>query len=145
MNPRTEHQNLSDAPVEVLDDLDVPTLRAVRAYVDRRLGDLRSTLLEIVRSKTGGEVVDITDSGPHALVGKYRASGDSSGTGRRACSLYRGERKKQLNGEGRLHRSHLGDVAEPAGVECGNCGVPPGDSTTARPQYNEGRSRDRGA
>ena len=32
MNPRTEHQNLPDALVEVLDDLDAPALRAVRAH-----------------------------------------------------------------------------------------------------------------
>ena len=139
------YQNRPDAPVEVLDDLDILALRAVRAHVGRRLDDRRSTLLEIVRSKAGSEVVDITDSGPYALVGKYRASGDSSGTGRRTRSLYRGAREKQLNGEGRPHRSYLGDVAEPAGVECGNCGVPPGDSTTARPRYNEERSRDGGA
>ena len=144
MNPRTERQNLPGALVEVLDDLDGPALRAVRAHVDQRLDDLRPTLREMIRSRTGSEVVDITNSGPYALVRKYRPSGNSSGAGRRTLSLYRVAREKQLNGEERLHWSYLGDVAEPTGVECGNCGVPLGDSTIC-PHCGKERSRDGGA
>ena len=142
MNPRTERQNLPDALVEVLDDLDAPALRAVRAHVDQRLDDLRPALSDVIRSKTGSEVVDITDSGPYALVRKYRSSGNSSGAGRRTLSLYRVAREKQLNGEERLHWSYLGDVAESTGVECGNCGVPLGDSTTTCPHCGREPSRD---
>ena len=145
MNLRTEHQNLPGALVEVLNDLDGPALRAVRAHVDQRLDDLRPTLSDVIRSKTGSVVVDITDSGPYALVRKYRSSGNSSGAGRRTLSLSRVAREKQLNGEERLHWSYLGDIAEPAGVECGDCGVPLGDSTTARPHCGKERSRDGGA
>ena len=141
MTPRTERQSLPDGLVEALDDLDGPALRAVRAHVEQRLDDLRPTLSEIVRSETGSEVVDITDSGPYALVRKYR-SGGGSGAGQRTLSLYRVAREKRLNGERRLHWSYLGDVAEPADVECGNCGVPLGDSTTTCPHCGEERSRD---
>ena len=142
MTPRTEHRSFPDGLVEALDDLDGPALRAVRAHVDQRLDDLRPTLREMIRSKTGSEVVDITNSGPYALVRKYRPSGNSSGAGRRTLSLYRVAREKQLNGEERLHWSYLGDVAESAGVECENCGVPLGDSTTTCPHCGEERSRD---
>ena len=144
MTPWTERQNLPDALVEALGDLDAPAVRAVRAHVEQRLGDLRPTLSDVIRSKTGSEVVDITDSGPYALVRKYRASGDSSGAGQRTRSLYRGAREKQLNGEESLHWSYLEDVAEPAGVECEGCGIPLGDSTTARPHCGEELSRDGG-
>ena len=142
MNPRTERQNLPDALVEVLDDLDAPALRAVRAHVDQRLDDLRPTLREMIRSETGSEVVDITDSGPYALVRKYRSSGDGSDTGPQPLALYRVTREKRLNGERRLHWSYLGDVAESADVECGNCGVPLGDSTTTCPHCGREPSRD---
>ena len=142
MNPRTERQNLPGALVEVLDDLDGPALRAVRAHVDQRLDDLHPTLREMIRSKTGSEVVDITDNGPYALLRKYRSFDNSSGAGRRTLSLYRVAREKQLNGEERLHWSYLGNVAESAGVECGNCGVPLGDSTTTCPHCGEELSRD---
>ena len=142
MTPRTEHRSFPDGLVEALDDLDGPALRAVRAHVEQRLDDLRPTLSEIVRSETGSEVVDITDSGPYELVRKYRSSGGGSGAGQRTLSLCRVAREKRLNGERRLHWSYFGDVAEPVGVECGNCGVPLGDSTTRCPHCGEERSRD---
>ena len=141
MIPRTERQGLRDALVEALDDLDGPALRAVRTYVEQRLDDLRPTLSEIVRSKTGSEVVDITNGGPDALVREYRTSGDGSGVGRRTLSLPGGTREAaERRGETPLVVPRR--VTESAGVECGNCGVPPDDSTTTCPRCGEERSRD---
>ena len=145
MNPRTERQNLPDALVDVLDDLDAPALRAVRAHVEQRLDDLRPTLREMIRSETENEIVDILDSRPYTLVRKHRSSGGGSGADPQPLALYRVTREKRLNGERRLHWSYLGDVAEPAGVECGNCGAPLDDSTTACPRCGEELSRDGGA
>ena len=142
MNSRTERQNLPGALVEVLDDLDGPALRAVRAHVEQRLDDLRPTLREMIRSETDSEIVEIVDSRPYTLVRKYRSSGGGSEAGPRPLALYRVTREKRLNGERRLHWSYLGDVVEPAGVECGNCGAPLGDSTTTCPHCGEERSRD---
>jgi hypothetical protein len=144
MNPRTEHQNLPDALVEVLDDLDAPALRAVRAHVEQRLDGLRPTLRETIRSETDSEIVDIVDRRPYTLVRKHRSSGGGSEAGPQPLALYRVTREKRLNGERRLHWSYLGDVAEPAGVECGNCGAPLDDSTTACPRCGEELSRDGG-
>ena len=144
MNPRTERQNLPDALVEVLDDLDAPALRAVRAHVEQRLDDLRPTLREMIRSETDSETVDILDSRPYTLVRKHRSSGGGSDTGPQPLALYRVTREKRLNGERRLHWSYLGDVAESAGVKCGNCGAPLDDSTTACPRCGEELSRDGG-
>ena len=145
MNPRTERQNLPDALVDVLDDLDAPALRAVRAHVEQRLNDLRPTLRETIRSETDGEPVDIVDSRPYTLVRKYRSSGGGSEAGPQPLALYRVTREKRLNGERRLHWSYLGDVADPAGVECGNCGAPLDGSTTVCPRCGEELSRDEGA
>ena len=141
MNPRTEHQSLPSALVDVFDNLDAPALRAVRARVEQRLNDLRPTLREMIRSETDGEIVDIVDSRPYTLVRKHRSSGGGSEAGPRPLALYRVTREKRLNGERRLHWSYLGDVAEPTGVECGNCGVPLDDSTTACPRCGEKLSR----
>ena len=107
MDPRTERQNLPDALLDVLEDLDAPALRAVRAHVEQRLDVLRPALSDVIRSETGNDVVDITDGGPYALVRKYRSSGTRSGAGRRTLSLYRVAREKQLNGDERLHWSYL--------------------------------------
>ena len=145
MNPRTERQDLPDALVEVLDDLDAPALRAVRAHVEQRLDDLRPTLREMIRSETEGETVDIVDRRPYTLVRTHRSWGGGSGTGPQPLALYRVRREKRLNGERRLHWSYLGAVAEPAGVECGNCGAPLSGSTTACPRCGEELSRDGGA
>ena len=144
MNPRTERQSLPDALVEVLDDLDAPALRAVRAHVEQRLDGLRPTLRETIRTETEGELVDIVDRRPYTLVRKHGSSGGGSEAGPQPLALYRVTREKRLNGERRLHWSYLEDVAEPAGVECGNCGAPLDDSTTACPRCGEGLSRDGG-
>ena len=142
MNPRTGRQDLPDALVEVLDDLDAPALRAVRAHVEQRLDDLRPTLRETIRSETEGEIVEIVDSRPYTLVRKHRSSDGGSDTGPQPLALYRVTREKRLNGERRLHWSYLGDVAESAGVECGNCGAPLGDSATTCPHCGRERSHD---
>jgi hypothetical protein len=145
MTSRTERRNLPDALVDVLDDLDAPALRAVRAHVEQRLDDLRPTLREMIRSETAGEPVDIVDGRPYTLVRKHRSSGGGSGAGPQPLALYRVTREKRLDGEWRLHWSYLGAVAEPAGVECGNCGAPLEESTSACPRCGDELSRDGGA
>ena len=41
MTAQTDPQKLPDALVEILDDLNVSTLRSVRTYLDQRIDDLR--------------------------------------------------------------------------------------------------------
>ena len=142
MTAQADRQKLPDALVEILDDLDVSTLRSVQTYLDQRIDDLRPTLAGMIRAETEGEIVDITDRGPYTLVRKYPASRDSSDTDPQPLFLYRVKREKRLNGEERLHWSFLGDVVEPPSVECGNCGVQLDESTTACPHCGEELSRD---
>ena len=131
MTAQTDRQKPPDALVEILDDLDVSTLRSVRTYLDQRIDDLRPTLPEMIRAETEGEIVDIIDRGPYTLVRTYPTSGDSSHTYPQPLFLYRVKREKRLNGEERLRWSFLGDVIEPLSVACGNCGVLLDESTTA--------------
>ena len=99
MTAQTDRQKLPDALVEILDDLDVSTLRSVRTYLDQRIDDLHPTLPEMIRAEAEGEIVDITDRGPYTLVRKYPASRDSSDTDPQPLFLYRVKREKRLNGE----------------------------------------------
>ena len=144
MAAQTDRQNLPDALVEILDDLDVSTLRSVRTYLDQRIDNLRPTLPEMIRAETEGEIVDIIDRGPYTLVRKYPTSRDNSETYPQPLFLYRVKREKRLNGEERLHWSFLGDVIEPPSVACGNCGVLLDESTAACPHCGEELSRDAG-
>ena len=142
MAAQTDRQNLPDALVEILDDLDVSTLRSVRTYLDQRIDDLRPTLPEMIRAETEGEIVDIRDRGPYTLVRKYPTSRDSSDTYPQPLFLYRVKREKRLNDEETLHWSFLGDVIEPPSVECGNCGVLLDESATVCPYCGEELSRE---
>jgi len=144
MTAQTDHQELPDVLVEILDGLNVSTLRSVRTYLGQRIDDVRPTLPEMIRAETEGEIVDIVDGGPYTLVRKYPTSGDSSDTDPQPLFLYRVKREKRLNGEETLHWSFLGDVIEPPSVECGNCGVLLDESTTVCPHCGEELSRDAG-
>jgi hypothetical protein len=142
MTTQADRQKPPGTLIEILDDLDVSTLRSVRTYLDQRIDDLRPTLPEMIRAETEGEIVDIRDRGPYTLVRKYPTSRDSSDTYPQPLFLYRVKREKRLNGEETLHWSFLGDVIEPPSVECGNCGVLLDESTTACPHCGEELSRD---
>lgn len=135
MSAATENQGPPDRLVEILDDLDAPTLRVVHTYVEQRVDDLRPSLQNLIRSETNGRVVDIEDRGTYTLVRKCPPSQSDSGTASSPLSLYRVKREKQLNGEESLRWSYLGDVT---GGECGNCGTPVNTHEVACPHCGEG-------
>lgn len=117
MTASTVSQEPPDSLVELLNELDAPTLRAVRTYVDQRLDDLRPFLEEKIRSEANGEVVEILDRGAYTLARKYPPSRSNSGDTSQPLSLYRVKREKQLNGEETLHWSYLGDIVEQSGTD----------------------------
>lgn len=120
MSVPTEKQEPPDTLVEIIDDLDAPTLRTVRTHVEQRLDGLRPSLQEQIRSEANGEVVDIEDCRSYTLVRKCPPSSGTSKRDSRFLALYRVTRETELNGEESLSWSYLGDVT---GVECGNCGA----------------------
>jgi hypothetical protein len=142
MIAQTDRQKPPNTLIEILDDLDILTLRSVRTYLDQRIDDLRPTLPEMIRAETEGEIVDIRDRRSYTLVRKYPTSRDNSDTYPQPLSLYRVKREKRLNGKETLHWSFLGDIIEPLSIECGNCGVLLDESTTVCPHCGEELLRD---
>lgn len=126
-SPRGPEQ-LPDQLVEALDALETPGLRAVRAYVDRRLASGQTPPVERVRAEADGEVLDVDDRGVYTLVRK-RPESD-----RETVSLYRVRLAEPLDGEEALHWSFLGDVREPV---CGNCGSALEDRSDSCPDCGE--------
>lgn len=138
MSASTKDQEPPDTVVELLDDLDAPTLRAVRTYVEQRLDELRSSLRERIRSEADGTIVDIEDRGAYTLIRKYPLSQGDSENSSQSLLLYRVKREKRPNGEETLHWSCLGDVTERSGVECENCGALMDTYRAACPHCGEG-------
>lgn len=122
MSAPTERQGLPDTLIEVLDDLDAPTLRRVRTYVEQRLDDLQPSLEAQIRSEANGEVVDIQDCGAYTLVRKYPPAQDNPEKATGPLTLYRVKPETQPNEQTSLHWSYLGDITEQSGIECSNCG-----------------------
>lgn len=142
MSASTTSQEPPDRLVEILDELDAPTLRGVRSYAEQRLDDLRPPLEELIRSEADGEIVDIDDRGAYTLVRKCPPVGAESETTSRPLHLYRVKREERLDGEETLHWSYLGEVTDRADVECGNCGTLVPAHETACPHCREEIPRD---
>jgi len=134
MNGQKESRNLPDTLIDILDELDAATLRAVRACVERRLDELRPSLRKQIQSEAEGEIVDIEDFGAYTLVQKYPPSEGTSEEASQPLILYRVKRETQPNGKGSLHWSYLGDVTR---VECENCGSLVNRHETACPNCGE--------
>ncbi|MGQ3412330.1 hypothetical protein ACT4ML_08710 [Natrinema sp. LN54] len=122
MSIPTDDQEPPDRLVEILNDVDALTLRAVRTYVEQRLDDLRPSLQEEIRSEAKGEIIDIEDYGAYALVRKYPPARGRSKKSSQPLSIYRVRREKRLDGGETLHWRFLGDVTERSDGECRNCG-----------------------
>lgn len=123
MSASTLRQEPPDRLVEVLDDMDAPTLRGVRAYAEQRLDDIRPSVEERIRSESAGDIVDIDECGAYTLVRKYPSSGEDFETPSPPLTLYRVTRERQPDGEDTLHWSYLGAVTDRSRVECGNYGT----------------------
>lgn len=137
MSAPTKSQEPPKILVEILDDLDEPTIHAVRRYVEQRLDDLRPSLQEQIRSETDGKIVDIEDCGACTFVRKYPPLQGDSESVSQPLSLYRVSREKQLNGENALHWSYLGDVVKQADIECRNYGTLVNTHEPACPHHGE--------
>lgn len=142
MSASTMSQEPPDGLVEILDDLDEPTLRSVRSYVEQRLDDLRPPLEELIRADADGEIVDIDDSGAYTLVRKYPPAGDEGETASQPLNLYLVKRERHLDGEATFHWSYLGEVNAHSRAECRRCGSLFPSSDAECPHCGEERPRD---
>lgn len=142
MSAPTKSQEPPEILVEILDDLDEPTLHAVRTYVEQRLDELLPSLQEQIRSEANGEIVDIEDSGLCTFVRKYPPCQGNSKRASQPLSLYRVSREKQLNGENALHWSYLGDVTEQSSIECGDHGTLVNTHEPACPHHGKETAHD---
>lgn len=126
---------------EQLGELDLSELRAALTYVEQRLDYCRPSIAEQIRAEADGEIVDIEDSGTYTLVRKRPIGQGDSKAAPQTVSLYRVRRQKQPNDEAALYWSYLGDVSDPAGIECGNCGVSLDERAGPCPRCGEGIAR----
>lgn len=78
MQPQTNYRRPPDSVVEVLDNLDIPALRAMQAYVAERLNDLRPSLPEPIRSEVEDEPVEVIDRGTYTRVRRNWPTPDST-------------------------------------------------------------------
>lgn len=114
--------DLPDAVREQLDTLDIPELRAARAYVEDRIESLRQPIEAEIVENAVGEVVDVEDHGTHAIVRTHPPDPGGSGVDTGLVSLYHVRRERHVNGEEVLHWSFLGDIQDSTGDRCDNCG-----------------------
>lgn len=117
-------ERLPTALVEQLDALDVPELRAARAYVDDRIEHCRGPIRERILADATGEVLGIEDYGTYALVRKRAPHpGDSDAETQLVC-YYHVRRGNQLHGEETLYWSFVGCVPNLMVSDCDHCGGP---------------------
>lgn len=113
-------EQLPDSLIDHLDVLEAPELRAVHAYVERRLEECSTSIAKQILAEAAGEVVDIEDHEAYTLVRMHPPREEESDGDSQVISLYRVRRETQLDGEETLHWSYLGDVSDPIGTEFAN-------------------------
>ncbi|ELZ08303.1 hypothetical protein C479_13228 [Halovivax asiaticus JCM 14624] len=128
MNDPAENAADSDQVPETvrdqLDELELPELRGVLSYVQRRIESLRRPIAEEIVETATGEVVDIENHGTHAIVRTHPPDPDGPGVDTELVSLYHVRRERHVNGEELLHWSFLGDIRDTVEWRCNSCGRP---------------------
>lgn len=110
--------------VEELDALQLPELRAVRAYVDDLIEHRRTPIRELILSDAAGDVVGLEDHGAYALVRKRPPDLDEGDADSQSVALYHVTRERRPSGEEALRWSFQGDARDPTIGECERCGGP---------------------
>jgi len=113
---------LPDALIQRIDSLELPELKAVLSYVERRIEALRTPIEEEIEATAAGEVLQIENHGAYALVRKHPPNPDGPGANTEIVSLYHVRREPQLDGTESLHWAYLGDVHNSEQIRCDSCG-----------------------
>lgn len=121
--------DVPDSLIEEIDTLDLPTLKAVKDYVDRRVGSLREPMQAAIEADSAGEVIEIEDHGAYALVRQHPPNPNGPGLRTDVVSLYHVRRQVAPSGEETLQWSYVGDVEGPEVPRCPQCNHPVEDDT----------------
>ncbi|MDQ2055553.1 zinc ribbon domain-containing protein [Halobellus sp. H-GB7] len=114
---------LPEALIQRIDSLELPELKAVLSYVERRIDALRVPIEEEIEATAAGEVLQIENYGVYALVRKHPPNPDGPGVNTDIVSLYHVHRESQPDGAESLHWAYLGDVHNSEQIRCDSCGA----------------------
>ncbi|MFB6200813.1 MAG: zinc ribbon domain-containing protein [Halorhabdus sp.] len=115
---------LSDALVQRIDSLELPDLKAVLSYVDRRIDAVRVPIEEVIEATAAGEVLHTENHGAYALVRTHPPDPDGPGANTDIVSLYHVRREPQPDEMESLHWAYLGDVHDSEHIRCDFRGDP---------------------
>lgn len=108
----TPPEELSETLIQRVDALELPELKSLHTYIERRIESLRTPFEAEIEADTEGEILKIEDHGGYALVRMHPPNSDDSGVNREKTSLYHVRREHLLDGTDSLNWAYLGDMAE---------------------------------
>lgn len=118
----TPPDELSDALIQQIDELELPELKALHTYIEARVDALRPPIDAEIEANTAGEVLKIETHGASAVVRKHPPDPDTSDANTDITSLYHVRREQQVDGTESLHWTYLGDVQTTTPTRCETCG-----------------------
>lgn len=113
---------LPDPLIQRIDSLELPELKAVLSFVERRIDALRIPIEEEIEATAAGEVLQIKNHGAYALVRKHPPDPDGTGANTDIVSLYHVSREAQPDGTESLHWAYLGNIHNSEQIRCASCG-----------------------
>jgi len=114
--------DLPETLIERIDALELPELKSLLSYVERRIESLRTSIEAEIEANAAGEILDIENHGGYALVRKHPPDPEGPGVDTDITSLYHVRRDPGLDGAESLHWAYLGDVHNTATARCETCG-----------------------
>lgn len=104
--------------VTQLDFLEVPELKAVRSYVNQRIGFIRPPIEEEIKAEAAVEIIAVEDRSAYPIVQMHPPDPHGSGGITDVVSPYHLRRESQPDGTESLHGSYLGDIRNPSQNTC---------------------------
>jgi len=118
----TPPDDLPEMLIQRIDALELPELKSLLSYIERRIKALRTPIETEIKANTEGEIIKIENHGAYALVLKHPPDPDGSGVDTDITSLYHVRHESQPDGTESLHWAYLGDVQNTAETRCKTCG-----------------------
>ncbi|WP_280584995.1 zinc ribbon domain-containing protein [Halorubrum sp. Boch-26] len=118
----TPPDDLPQKLIQRVDALELPELKSLLSYIERRIESLRSPIEAEIEADAAGEVLEIETHGAYALVRQHPPDPDGPGVNTDITSLYHVRREPQYDGTESLHWAYLGDLHNVAEARCESCG-----------------------